>query len=427
MKHPTITEEQSAAVERLIAFLQTPEMFALLIGPAGTGKTFCIKHFAKKVRGKLIFTAPTNKAVKVLWDSLSASDLGETYEPECRTIYSLLGLRMEANGEIKELAHPEDPVDIGKYAAVIVDEASMINQQLWYIIADTAKRQSIRFIFLGDPAQLPPVNELRSPVWGIGYQAILSTNMRNDNQILELATRIREKVDHPAPSIKLSSNNDGEEGVWALSMPQFEESLLSAVDRGLFQKPNGAKAVAWRNATVDRLNKLIRQKLFDTSEGVEFFVPGDRVIITEPAKNLDSDAILAATDEEGTVQRVEIAPHPEFGEFNCHRLVIQMDAGKTITLWALHAGSQAAFQKHLAILASAARASRRLWKDYWHFRESFHQVRHGYAITAHRAQGSTYDITFVDTRDILCNRNRQEAFRCLYVACTRPRKQLILA
>ena len=63
---------------------------------------------------------------------------------------------------------------------------------------------------------------------------------------------------------------------------------------------------------------------------------------------------------------------------------------------------------------------------FWEFKEAFHKLRHAYAITAHRSQGSTYDTAFVDWRDILLNRNRGEAFRCLYVACTRPKRRLFL-
>jgi len=54
-------------------------------------------------------------------------------------------------------------------------------------------------------------------------------------------------------------------------------------------------------------------------------------------------------------------------------------------------------------------------------------VKYAYAITAHRAQGSTYDTVYVDYQDILMNRERYEAFQCLYVASSRPRKTLYLA
>jgi hypothetical protein len=50
-----------------------------------------------------------------------------------------------------------------------------------------------------------------------------------------------------------------------------------------------------------------------------------------------------------------------------------------------------------------------------------------YGATVHRAQGSTYETVWVDYQDILKNRNRREAFQCLYVACSRPTTKLLLA
>jgi len=156
-----LTLEQGTALEAITDFLRDPEkQFFLLGGYAGTGKTYCIQHLVGLVRGRLIFTAPTNKATKVLRDTLTT----DQYKPETRTIYSLLGLRLEANGEVKELTVPEDPLDLTQYRAVIVDEASMINANLMRFIRQTADTQNVKFIFMGDPAQLPPVGEARSPV-----------------------------------------------------------------------------------------------------------------------------------------------------------------------------------------------------------------------------------------------------------------------
>jgi exodeoxyribonuclease-5 len=88
--------------------------------------------------------------------------------------------------------------------------------------------------------------------------------------------------------------------------------------------------------------------------------------------------------------------------------------------------SQVAYDRKIEELAQAARINGRKWKAFWDFKESFHSLRHAYAITAHRSQGSTYDTAFVDWQDILTNRSRGEAFRCLYVACTRPKRALVL-
>ena len=413
--------QQGTAIEKMEDFLRDPAArFFLLSGYAGTGKTYCIQHLIPRVRGRMVFTAPTNKATKVIRDTLASQE----YKPECRTIYSLLGLRLEANGEIKELAVPEDPLDLSEYKAIVVDEASMINQTLFKFIELTAKQQGIKFIFMGDPAQLPPVKELRSPIWeAADTVAELTKVMRFDNQILKLATALRQIVDHPAPKINLTADNDGTEGVWRVSEGECEQRLLDAAEQGRFSKPNCAKAIAWRNVTVDQLNARIRSRIFDNPS--QPWLPSDRIIITEPAKDLN-DEVVATTDDEATVTRVEETWHPTYGEFKVWRISATTDDNRPIVLYTLHESFTAQHARKVEDLAAAARLDRKRWGLFWDFKDAFHKVRHGYAITAHRAQGSTYDTAFVDWRDILLNRNRGEAFRCLYVACTRAKYRLIL-
>lgn len=416
-----LNPEQSAAIDSMLAFLADGAAhFFLLDGPAGTGKTYCVQELINRVKGRLIFTAPTNKATKVLRDTLTKPE----YRPECRTIYSLLGLRLEVNGEVKEITVPEDPVDLTQYKAVIVDEASMVNRNLMKFIRQTAVDQRIRFIFLGDASQLPPVGEPYSPVWDEAEDvAKLTTVVRHDNQILALATAIRKVIGHPAPRIKLDSNNADGEGVWRLDGRAFEDRIMDSADQGLFSKPNKAKAVSWRNVTVDALNRRIRDRIFDNPTAP--WLPDDRVIVMEPAKDLEGN-IIATTDDEGTVLRAEEGWHPVLAEFKVWRVSLTTDDNRTIVLQVLHEASKAAFERKSAEMASAAKVERRRWKDYWEFREAFHKLRHGYAITAHRAQGSTYEEVFVDWRDILLNSNKTEAFKCLYVACTRAKKRLYL-
>lgn len=144
-----LNNEQAQALAAIDSFLKSSAgNFFVLSGSAGTGKTFCIRELTNLTKGRFIFTAPTNKATKVLRESVTQAD----YKPECRTIYSLLGLRLEASGEIKELKAPEDPIDLSQYRAVIVDEGSMVNAQLFSHIQTTADKYHIKFLFLGDAA-----------------------------------------------------------------------------------------------------------------------------------------------------------------------------------------------------------------------------------------------------------------------------------
>jgi len=423
---PRLNDEQSAALDAIIAWIQRPSLspadnLFTFSGFAGTGKTFTLKSLVERLRGRLIFTAPTNKATKVLREMLTSPD----YKPECRTIYSLLGLKMEANGEIKELAVPEDPVDLSRYAAVVIDEGSMINAQLFGIIREVAEQQNIRFLFVGDSAQLPPVKEQRSKIWDqVQGKAELTTIMRYDNELLKLATAIRKQIYSPVSSFKPVSDNNGDTGVFSLTQAEFFRQFQAYAESDDFLEPRKVKIIAWRNLTVDRYNEAVRRITFPLSYQTPWLV-SDRVVVTELCKD-ESGEVIATTDEEGTVTRATEDWHPVWREFKIWRVHVMTDEGSPLILRVLHQDSRGAYAARNAEMLDAAKLDRRKWRGYWEFREAFHGLRHAYAITAHRAQGSTFDNVFVDWRDILANRTRVEAFQCLYVACTRASQRVYL-
>lgn len=415
-------EGQKAAVRDILDFTRGKEKFFLLVGPAGTGKTFTMQAFLEAYNGKVMFTAPTNKATKVLRDTLKEAGL----TPECRTIYSALGLKMEPDGEVKVLTSPDEVVDLSDYKLIVVDEGSMVNSNLLNFITNTAAGSQVKFLFLADFAQLPPVGEPFSPIKTIECRAELTKVMRHDNQILDLVTTIRGVVDKPVPTVKLTSNFSADEGVWVESKLEFNRRIMKAAFDQDFLAPRKVKVIAWRNLMVESYNRMIRQRLFDNP--VDLWLQDDRIIMLEPAKAQDGDGqFLATTDDEGRVMRVRQTQHPIYREFEVWELEVILDHNKTITLFLPHQHSQAAIEKECKRLAMEARAgNRKLWRKFWELKEAFHYARHAYALTAHRAQGSTYESVFVDWKDILINQNRQEAYRCLYVACSRPKKALVM-
>jgi ATP-dependent exoDNAse (exonuclease V) alpha subunit len=96
-------------------------------------------------------------------------------------------------------------------------------------------------------------------------------------------------------------------------------------------------------------------------------------------------------------------------------------------LLVLHPASKQQFENDSQMLAHEAQGNSKLWRRFWEHKDMFHDIRFAYALTAHRSQGSTYTNCFVDYQDVLYNRNRREAFQCLYVAASRARKKLYLA
>lgn len=410
----TPTEDQARALANLNTWLDNwhrGDPYFVLGGYAGTGKTFCISELAKSGRYKpeqLVFTAPTNKAVKVLRNYLDAAGLSAS---PSRTIYSLLGLSMQTNGEVKELTSPEDPVDLSTVKLIVVDEGSMVNKFLMRAIEDFV---SCPVIFMGDPAQLPPVGEITSPIWKIGSTDQLTKVMRYDNAILDLATRLRSIVDHPAPSIKIETD-DPVFRVGKGDLPGLFEANLDAIKAG------NAKVIAWRNVRVGEYNQQIRKLIFGAA-AIDPWLPGDKIVATAQLKDLDDNTFMR-TDEEAVVEACVVGHHPKYRDFEIFNLLVVLESGRKQTLRVLTPTGDFHLNNKLNQLSTDAKAGKRyLWREFWALKEAFHEIKHSYAITTHRSQGSSYNLVFVDLEDILLNKNRQEAFRSLYVAVTRARE-----
>lgn len=411
-----LNDEQQIALEKITHWLyHEKQNFFLLKGSAGTGKTFCIRELSSR-GGMYVYTAPTNKATKVISESVSTD--GES--PTCMTIYSLLGLTMDTNEDIKVLKDSKRRIDLSMYTAIVVDEASMINKQLYEHIEMAAIKQNARFIFMGDPAQLNPVKEQASRVWEIGSNATLTKVMRHDNAILDTALKIRAQVDERYPKVSLVSNNDGTEGVWRLRRAEFEAAIKVDAQAGLFTEKNKSKIIAWRNRAVLKLNDIVRNTIFPNSPT---WVPGDRVVFASAIKGVD-ETVLATIDDEGTVLEAVIE---YVGNYKAWALKIQVDDSIEINASVIHTDSIATYKDDLERLRDAAKEDRSKWRSFWFLKEFFNDIRYAYAITAHRAQGSTYETAYVCWQDMLLNHNVNEAYRCLYVAATRPKKKLIFS
>jgi ATP-dependent exoDNAse (exonuclease V) alpha subunit len=412
-----LNNEQQDALVAIVNWLEGPYTpFFKLEGGAGTGKTFCIRRLVEMRPGAYVFTAPTNKATKVLKDSVSTP----AYTPLCRTIYSLLGLKLSNDGEVKEVKAPKDHIKLKYYDLVIVDEAFMINAQLFKLIEEAALRDRVRFLFMGDSCQLNPIGEKQSKVCDVASGATLTRVMRFDNQILVLATKLREEVDKAEPYVKLESDHSDGEGVWRLVKNEFEEKIKEYAEAGLFSIANNTKVIAWRNIRVNYFNKLIRDIILP---GAPAWTIGDRVIFASPIRD-EYDALLAAIDDEGVVTSVDLGMEDGF---KIWLVEVEIDEGRIAVARVLHEDSEKEYQDRLRDFASEARSRERKWQDFWNLKEQFNELKYAYAITAHRAQGSTYENVFVCWQDILRNPDVQEAYRCLLVAATRPKKRLLFS
>ncbi|WP_151523700.1 AAA family ATPase [Serinicoccus kebangsaanensis] len=146
---PTDVDEPLARAEKSLA-LQTlaQARVSALVGPAGTGKTTLLKALCSQpeIRGRVLLLAPTGKARVQLGDKTGerAATLASFLRPSGRWDY-------EFGYHIKDGA-----AKIGSYHTVIVDEASMLTEEMLAALL-AAVTGVDRLILCGDHRQLPPI------------------------------------------------------------------------------------------------------------------------------------------------------------------------------------------------------------------------------------------------------------------------------
>lgn len=426
-----LNSDQSDVVERLHDFMRKPELFFRLDGAAGTGKSTSAAIWAQQAIGnghKIALAAPTNKATRNLRSFKNRID--PRADIPTGTIYSLLGLVLGKEGEIREIettdTHKMDGVE-----AVLVDEWSMINEELFRHIRNHALEHNRKFIFMGDPFQLPPVKEEQSAVERLHCNAFLTKVERHDNQILSFATYLRSCIEsNTMPQFK--GDNDAEGGVFLLNSSQFFKQIKGAFSSEAYQEyPDAFKTMSWRNKMVDEYNDSIRTAMYG-EQPAEPFEIGERIVAKAPVLDVIEykisgiETFIATTDEEGTVRSCLKQPHPVFGDIEVYAVVFENELGEAVCGYMPSRRGMATYKARKNELYVAAKKDRWAWPRFWQFIGMFADLAPCHALTVHRGQGSTYRTAFIDVNDIMANRNREEMLRMLYTAATRPSKSLVL-
>lgn len=236
-----LTASQEAAVQQLESFFAGDTQVFLLKGYAGTGKTFLLQGILKYLTSheyQVISCAPTGKA---------ASVLNKKVDPDAHTIHKTIYDFQELEGA-QELISVKDDINNdkilyqqttktktallfgkvkhldGSKIVMIVDESSMIsdvndfNEDADFIcgsgkllkdIFDCVQLDSYpqrKIIFVGDPAQLPPINMKLSPALNtiyldktfnypcLGYELTDVVRQEADSTLIFNATYIRTQI-----------------------------------------------------------------------------------------------------------------------------------------------------------------------------------------------------------------------------------------
>jgi len=149
----TDDEEKRARTEKAAALKELAESrFSVLAGPAGAGKTTVLGILCAQPEIKsdgLLLLAPTGKA-RVRMQELAGNGGGKAL-----TIAQFLNQHGRYDGRAGRYLMSDRPKADG-FGTVIVDESSMLTEDMIGALFDALSGVK-RFIFIGDPAQLPPI------------------------------------------------------------------------------------------------------------------------------------------------------------------------------------------------------------------------------------------------------------------------------
>ncbi|MBV1703360.1 MAG: AAA family ATPase [Hyphomicrobiales bacterium] len=335
-----------------------------LFGYAGVGKTTLARHLAEGVAGKVAFAAYTGKAALAL---RARGCEGAS------TIHSLIYKATETDAETP-LFKLVDDGPAARADLIVIDECSMVDEELGRDLLSFGKP----VLVLGDPAQLPPIK-------GGGFfteaepDAMLTEIHRQaqDDPIVRLSMLAREGRDLP-----LGAHGDSR----VIRRAEVDAKAALGADQVL----------AGLNKTRRALNARIRSLKGFTKPTPE---AGDKLVCL---RNDRKKGLL-----NGGLWRVEEVRAPR-GQFLQFTLKPEEETGR-----------KAARVRVLSQFFEGGEAeipfARRRESD---------EFDYGYALTAHKAQGSEWDDVLVFDESYAFRENRA---RWLYTAVTRAAKRIVVA
>lgn len=420
------TEEQKAAYDRLAPRLfQQRGAMSSLLGYAGVGKTFMLGGIAQEAvrRGMEVrVTALTHQAKYILRKHLPTE---VTRNARVDTIHSLLGLKLVPDGEggrrLKNDKYQEP--DIPDEGVVIVDEASMLGKNdEWGYVENAALKSGANWLFVGDPAQLPPVKDEPSPALeqnGVRLEEIV--RQAKDNPIIETATAIRNGEDwHDAASNKRvdTVSGDGQparnayEGIFGCTEQEnwLESAATAFEDTGFDKNPYAVRILAGTNDMVDGYNSAMKERLWpDTDPWAEGM--WTRVRSTWAPRIGGNAKVKAHTSEMLKIEEVYKETRPISG--------VAGEPAVQLPVWRMQCSS--AINGKLSVMSLAEEGQddyeeefeRRLdlakskggykWEAFHDLSNRFAELDYPWASTIHKAQGMSVTDVYLDMSDIRVN------------------------
>lgn len=461
----TYNKEQQSAIINAVAFLKhntDPTQYYVIEGKAGTGKTTIAKEILKEFEDEQIYVAAvSHKAKGVIKNSFGEDTRGKKFF----SIASLLGMKGINDNDTQTTKFQvglKVPLLDNPPALLVIDEASMITEDVLKKIIDinSSLSRPFQMLFLGDIGQIQPIRDdqsefyrthkdllnKKSDIFNSKHKSKLITRVRQGeaNPILPYADYFWENSQKQNPELNptqhiVRNNQITDKGSLLFSNSEAEvlnsviKAVKNAVEKGL---TNHVKIVTYHVNEKTELNQKIHEALFGKDSD---YSKGDMLILNSPYDLPD----VNATMENSSEIQIKSIQDTDVDEFGVHTLYLETNGTaytrtgneqKDCVIQVVSRNDIGLYNRKLQELASHAKRQtnralkKQAWGDFWEYKGRYADVDFGYAITAHKSQGSTYDIVVVDEKDIMGTTatSNQEKSELIYTALTRPRNTAIV-
>lgn len=478
--------QQQQALEAIQAFLDDKDQSVFILrGYAGTGKTTMIKAIEPLLheQGKsMVLMAPTGRAAKILFQKTGI--VAATIHHIIYEYTRLVAVRHDNEGRLITPSQQEGrskgdddlqfwyqirkqgPDNDPSQRVLIVDEASMIGSRIAtdetlhfgtdVLLDDLLTYANLglggKLIFIGDPAQLPPVND--------NCSAALQDSFFRDKGLKVTSFELTDVIRQSEGSILLKDAMMVRDLLKAtkrnaLCFERKENEVMDITPSAIVERfcdimptPDigAAIVICYSNSLVKDYNDAIRKRYFPEANGI---VAGDVLQVVKNNVNLHLNIEFYNGD---FVRVLEVSPHAEVqsapvwkgkdGErskvvisISFRDVTLLTDQGKKVKCKIIESlldsrerslnGLETVAQyinfrmRHPELNEKAEVFKDSLMEDPYY---NAVQVKYGYAITAHKSQGGEWPTVFVDYsgRTGL----NEDCLRWIYTATTRSQKIL---
>lgn len=471
----TLSPQQQQILDRLMVFVkQNDSRVFILKGYAGTGKTTLMRFLIQELKRKKTqfrLLAPTGRAAKVL------SNVCDT---EASTIHSLIYTFSDLNKDLSDTQESE--LHFGKtgqlflnFEAVtldtedteptiyVVDESSMVadmedknitqakfgsGKLLTELLAFDPRPES-KFIFVGDPCQLPPIQEVQSPALNPAYfqqhfrikaeeHSLTRIFRQSDGSTLIPASQQIRKLCENAPEFE---SVYGCQKVWG-RVPlrhcketslyhDFNEMTDKYVDVVRCEGYNSAIFITPSNRKCAELSAQIRNKLGFQDARLQ---KNDLLMVIQnnfPTGLMNGDMVEVV---DITYEKAFLRANLTFVPVKVKELFSKREVASLLLADTLYSGTlnldsanQTAlfidFVQRMRRKGITQKGTRDQFRDAMMHDPFLNALRcnFGYAVTCHKSQGGEWNHVFVDISNKLLNPTK-EKYQWIYTAVTRTRK-----